>query len=152
MINKQCPKCHHNKYTKDGKANGKQRYKCKKCKFRHTVITKSTAATLDIKRQALQLYLEGLGFRSIGRILKFSNVSILRWIRSYGNKLTKLQKQGKAPQEIEIDEMHTYVSKKTQNGYGYLLIELEKNSLILLSEKGIEKQDSNYGIKQKISQ
>ena len=50
MINKQCPKCHHNKCTKDGKANGKQRYKCKECKFRHTVITKSTAATLDIKR------------------------------------------------------------------------------------------------------
>ena len=48
--------------------------------------------------------------------------------------------------------MHTYVSKKTQNGYGYLLIELEKNSLILLSEKGIEKQDLNYGIKQKIIQ
>ena len=123
-----------------------------KCKFRHTVITKSTAATLDIKRQALKLYLEGLGFRSIGRILKFSNVSILRWIRSYGNKLTKLQKQGKAPQEIEIDEMHTYVSKKNQNGYGYLLIELEKNSLILLSEKGIKKQGFNYGIQQKIKQ
>ena len=129
-----------------------QRLQCKKCKFRHTVITKSTAATLDIKRQALKLYLEGLGFRSIGRILKFSNVSILRWIRSYGNKLTKLQKQGKAPQEIEIDEMHTYVSKKNQNGYGYLLIKLGKNLLILLSEKGIEKQGLNYGIKQKISQ
>ncbi len=98
MINKQCLKCHHNQCTKDGKANGNQQ-----------VITKSTAATLDIKRQALQLYLEGLGFRSIGRILKFSNVSILTWIRFYGNKLRKLQKQGKAPQEIEIDEMHTYV-------------------------------------------
>ena len=152
MIKKQCPKCHHSKCTKDGKVNGKQRYKCKKCKFRHTVITKRTAATLDIKRQALQLYLEGLGFRSIGRILKFSNVSILRWIRSYGNKLKTLQKQGKAPQEIEIDEMHTYVLKKIKNGYGYLLIELEKNSLMLLSEKGIGKQVLNYGKKQKISQ
>ncbi|MCP3658816.1 MAG: IS1 family transposase, partial [Bacteroidetes bacterium] len=61
MINKQCPKCHHNVCTKDGKAKGKQRYKCKGCKFRHTVIIKRTAATLAIKRQALQLYLEGLG-------------------------------------------------------------------------------------------
>ncbi|MCP3659316.1 MAG: HEAT repeat domain-containing protein, partial [Bacteroidetes bacterium] len=26
MINKQCPKCHHNVCTKDGKAKGKQRY------------------------------------------------------------------------------------------------------------------------------
>ena len=48
--------------------------------------------------------------------------------------------------------MHTYVSKKTRNGYGYLLIELEKNSLILLSEKETGKQDLNYGKKQKISQ
>ena len=84
--------------------------------------------------------------------MKFSNVSILRWIRSYGNKLKTLQKQGKAPQEIEIDEMHTYVLKKIKNGYGYLLIELEKNSLMLLSEKGIGKQVLNYGKKQKISQ
>ncbi|MCP3660094.1 MAG: IS1 family transposase [Bacteroidetes bacterium] len=57
MINKQCPKCHHNVCTKDEKAKGKQRYKCKGCKFRHTVIIKRTAATLAIKRQALQLYL-----------------------------------------------------------------------------------------------
>ena len=48
--------------------------------------------------------------------------------------------------------MHTYVLKKIKNGYGYLLIELEKNSLMLLSEKGIGKQVLNYGKKQKISQ
>jgi len=78
MIKKECPKCHQNICIKDGKVKGSQRYKCQTCNFRHTVIIKKTAASLDIKRRALQLYLEGLGFRSIGRILKFSNVSILR--------------------------------------------------------------------------
>ena len=60
-----------------------------------------------------------------------------------------LPKKNPPSKIVEMDEMHTYVSKKTQDGYGYLLIELEKSSLILLS--AIEKQDVNYGIKQKTS-
>ena len=32
---------------------------------------------MEIKRQALQLYLEGLGFRAIGRLLGVSNVAVL---------------------------------------------------------------------------
>jgi DNA-binding NarL/FixJ family response regulator len=31
---------------------------------------------MSVKRQALQLYLEGLGFRSIGRFLGVSHVSV----------------------------------------------------------------------------
>jgi hypothetical protein len=33
-----------------------------------------------VKRQALELYLEGHAFRSIGRILWFSKVTILNWM------------------------------------------------------------------------
>ena len=66
----QCPKCNSEKYIKDGIVKRKQRYKCKLCNFRYTVDQKSTAKPLSLKRLALQLYLEGLGFRSIGRVLK----------------------------------------------------------------------------------
>jgi len=41
----------------------------------------------NAKRFALELYLEGLGFRSIGRILKVSHVSIFNWIKQYGQNL-----------------------------------------------------------------
>lgn len=130
MIKQGCPKCSETNFVKDGFVRKKQRYKCKKCNFRYTVRYKSGSASPEIKRQALHLYLEGLGFRSIGRILKYSNVSVLNWIRSFGKQVQAIKSEKKI-YKMEIDEMHTYVSKKTINGYGYLLIELEKSSLIL---------------------
>ena len=80
------------------------------------------------KRQALELYLEGLGFRSIGRILNFSNVTILKWIRAFGQELQAI-KRNQSVRVMEIDEMHSYIgSKKTIAGYGLLLIEMKESS------------------------
>jgi transposase len=77
-----------------------------------------------VKRQALQLYLEGLGFRSIGRVLRFSNVAVLQWIRAFGEQLEAI-KRNEPVEVMELDEMHSYIgSKKTIAGYGLLLIEM----------------------------
>ncbi len=108
----ECPKCESEKRVKDGFAQGKQRYLCKECGYRHTVILKSTAHPQSTKRRALQLYLEGLGFRSIGRVLGVSNVSVLKWIRHFGKEVQDLKKSESPPEFVEIDEMHTYVGKK----------------------------------------
>ncbi|MFT4967727.1 MAG: transposase-like protein, partial [Candidatus Deianiraeaceae bacterium] len=60
------------------------RYKCIKCGVN---FTKNRASKpLYLKRLALELYLEGLDFRSIGRILKVSHVSVYNWIRKFGQK------------------------------------------------------------------
>ena len=71
-----CPKCSSEKCVKDGIIKGKQRYRCKSCDFRHTV--QHRGKTPDVKRQALELYLEGLGFRSIDRFLKCSHVAVYK--------------------------------------------------------------------------
>jgi transposase-like protein len=49
-----------------------------------------------MKKLALHMYLEGLGFRAIGRLLGVSNVSVLNWIRSFGKevKLAAFSKAG----------------------------------------------------------
>ena len=65
-----CPKCGGNVYCKDGIVQGRQRYLCKGCRYRYTVEQRSGTGDKATRRQALELYLEGLGFRSIGRILK----------------------------------------------------------------------------------
>ena len=114
--------------TKDGIVNEKQRYKCKSCGYRHTV--KHLGKSPDIKRQALQLYLEGLGFRSIGRFLNCSHVAVYNWIRAHGESIEPLRSD-KDIEVVELDEMHTYVgSKKTIVGSGLLLIEMENVSSI----------------------
>ncbi len=62
-----CPKCNSSNHKNNGIVGGRQRYKCHDCGYNYTVELKSTAFSASVKRQALQLYLEGLGFRSIGR-------------------------------------------------------------------------------------
>jgi transposase len=82
-----------------------------------------------MKKDALRLYLEGLGFRSIGRFLGVSNVSVLNWIRSFGEEVATLHQDSKEIEVVELDEMHSYVgSKKTIVGSGLLLIDMEKDS------------------------
>jgi transposase-like protein len=48
---------------------GRQRYKCHDCGYNYSVELKSTAFPESVKRQALQLFFEGMGFRSIDRYL-----------------------------------------------------------------------------------
>jgi len=138
MLN--CARCKSERRTKDGIVGGRQRYKCKDCGFRYTIGDRSSAMNL-LKRSALELYLEGLGFRSIGRILKVSHVSIYNWIRSFGEKIEKIRADPKAPEVIEMDELHTYIgAKKTTAGYGLLLIDLGKSSWVLNLDQGMVQQ------------
>jgi len=143
----QCPKCNSDDYTKDGIVKSRQRYKCKKCNYRYTVKIKSTAKPDELKRFALTLYLEGLGFRSIGRILEVSNVSVLNWIRGFGKSVLDLKSDDKI-EVVEMDEMHTYIGqKKTTAGYGLLLIEMEKGLSNVFSVQGIQKREKSFGKK-----
>lgn len=66
---------------------------------------------MHLKRQALELYLEGLGFRSIGRFLRVSHVTVYNWIRSFGEKLEELRSANEI-KVLEMDEMHTYLGSK----------------------------------------
>ena len=68
---------------------------CEGCGYLYTVELKSTAKPMTMKRQALQLYLEGLGFRSIGRFLKVSHVSVYKWIKSFGEDLEDIKSNDK---------------------------------------------------------
>jgi transposase len=40
----------------------------------------------DERKKALPLYLEGLRYRSIGRYWGVGNVTVLKWIRSFGER------------------------------------------------------------------
>tara|TARA_B100002049_G_scaffold132993_1_gene98497 strand:- start:277 stop:714 length:438 start_codon:yes stop_codon:yes gene_type:complete len=129
-----CPKCDSEDYVKSGFMKGKQRYKCKKCKCNFTQSHKR-GANLKTKLQALQLYLEGMGFRAIGRIIGVNNVTVLNWIRSMGDSV-KSYVQTEMPTDIrhvdfiEMDEMWHFTVKKNENyGSGSLLIGIPKKSL-----------------------
>ena len=138
-----CPRCKSGKKVKDGIVRGKQRYQCKECSYRYTVEYKNVSCST--KKNALHLYLEGLGFRSIGRYLKVSHVSVYNWIKSYGESIDELR-TNKEIEVVELDEMHTYIgSKKTIVGSGLLLIDLGKDLSTSLLATGVPRQVDYYG-------
>ena len=89
----------------------------------------------------MQLYLEGLGFRSIGRFLGVSHVSVQKWIKKFGQEVEDLKSENEIS-IVEMDEMYTYISnKKNIVGSGLLLIELGKSSstaLLVAEERKLD--------------
>jgi transposase len=139
-----CPRCKSSTHHKNGLVGGRQRYKCHDCGYNYTVV-KSAASSVSVKRQVLQLYLEGLGFRSIGRFLGVSHVSVQKWIKKFGQDLEELKSENEIS-IVELDEMHTYIgNKKNIAGSGLLLIELGKSSSTALLAVGERKLDDNSG-------
>ncbi|MFC5537805.1 helix-turn-helix domain-containing protein [Rhodocytophaga aerolata] len=96
---------------KNGLVRGLQRYQCKGCEYNRTVTHKSTAVSAPIKQQALNRYLEGLGFRAITRVLKVSHVSVYRWIKARGQQAAPVERPSTI-EVVETDELHTYIGHK----------------------------------------
>ena len=115
------PKCGSDNKVNSGTVKEKQRYKCKQCGCNYTQSYQH-GYRLDKKLLALQLYLKGNGLRATGRILGLSNVTVLNWIKQFGNSIKEYVLEN-MPNEIrdieivEIDEMWHFRVKKNEN-YG----------------------------------
>ena len=139
-----CPKCGSEDCEKDGIVKGRQRHRCKSCGYRHTVRHRGKSP--DLKRQALELYLEGLGFRSIARFLRCSHVAVYNWIKAFGEAAQVLRSDA-VLEVVEMDEMHTYIaSKKTIAGYGLLLIDMGKDSSTAYWAAATQPPDGSCGM------
>ncbi len=104
-----CPKCDSPACIKDGVIKEKQRFLCKECGYRHTVTQRGLG--LDIRRQALQLYLAGLGFRSIGRLLQCSHVTVSQWINAHGESIKSIRAVNHV-NVIKTQDIHAYIEMR----------------------------------------
>ena len=124
-----CPKCKSNRVVKAGFVRELQRYRCKKCSHHFTINKKGVSP--DIKRLAIHLYLEGMGYRAISRITGISDVAIAKWINPIKETLRPLRKN-----EIQITELHKlehfFITKELFNNFGWLLIGIEENKDVCL--------------------
>ena len=82
-----CPHCHQT--TRQNRAgetqSGSQRYKCMHCGHKYTPEPKQHGYPDEMRKQALQLYVDGMNLRRIGRHL----VSIIAPCR-YGSKRVRI--------------------------------------------------------------
>jgi len=145
-----CPRCKTETVVKNGKVRTNQRYRCKSCGYNFTLERKERGKSKEIKRLALHLYLEGLGFRGIARVLSVSNVAVLKWIRHFGYTIKELSKDKKpeAVEIMELDEMWHFIQKKRNDvGSGLLLIEIEDVPLPSSAVVVTMPRVKNYGIR-----
>ena len=63
--------------------NDKQRFKCKHCGYFFTVAKLGKRIDNYIVIKALQLYIEGVSYREIERLLGISHVSVSNWVKKY---------------------------------------------------------------------
>jgi transposase-like protein len=111
----ECPYCGKSRpVIKSGlNSTGSQRYKCRSCVRYFTPQPKPMGYDDELKQKALQLYLEGTSLRSIGRILNVHHQSVANWVATSAERLPD-QVQDTTPAEtVEIDELFTYIGKKT---------------------------------------
>ena len=92
MLNPACPYCTQNHYViKSGRNRAlTQRYRCQSCQRYFTPEPKVAGYDLDLRRKAVQLYLEGASYRAIARVLGVHNQTVNNWISAYQTSLAEV--------------------------------------------------------------
>lgn len=131
-----CPKCQDNNVVKSGVINQKQRYLCKKCNYYFTVNKIGKKIDDYYVTKALQLYLEGLSYREIERIIGVSHVSISNWIKSFNIKKPANANYHPTYKILNHLELVEYIqNKKTLSGAGMIITELGDKFMLIKWER-----------------
>ena len=108
-----CPKCGKNEIRKNGHRRGKQNYQCKSCGRQFIEYYSEMGYPSQVKEIAIAMYLNGNGFRAIERIIGVNHNTVIRWVRQAGKKLSRKMRSYKIPLVGQIDELQTFIGKKT---------------------------------------
>jgi transposase-like protein len=150
-----CKHCGSEKLRKNGFNRGKQRYFCKDCGKSQVEGDNREKYSEAVKNAALFMYLEGIGFRSIARILrkifsiKINYQLIIYWIKNFGKSVefrAKLVEKSRKIPVLELDELYTYIKKNSiKSEYGLLLIEIDCVLLDLRLETAVPQLSKSSG-------
>ena len=106
-----CPRCEHEQCVKNGKVEGKQRYKCKSCGFQFTRLTPRGYPPW-LRALSVYLYCHGLSMNAIAKMFSVSPTTILRWIRQFGSHHAQPpEPETDTAVVLELDEMWHYLKK-----------------------------------------
>ena len=106
-----CPKCDGKIITKNGVLNEKQRYKCGQCNYNFTVEKLGNNIDSYYVVKALQLYIEGVSYREIERLLGISHVSVMNWVKKYQIKIPKQNLYTPTYKILNHNELIDFVAK-----------------------------------------
>lgn len=136
MKNPACPKCSHHESSKSGIVKNRQRYRCKHCNYYFTVekIGKQIDSYYVIK--ALQLYIEGVSYREIERLLGISHVTVMNWVKKWGIKAPEQLEYRPTYRIMNQQELQEFIKDPLQlKGTGMLITELGDKYMIIRWER-----------------
>ena len=131
-----CPKCQNNQIVKSGIVKNRQRYLCKPCNYFFSVNKLGKKIDDYYVTKALQLYLEGLSFREIERIIGVSHVSISNWVKEF--KIKKPENSNYHPTYKIFNhlELVEYLKNKDLlSGAGMIITELGDKFMLIKWER-----------------
>jgi transposase len=80
------------------------------------------------------MYLEGLGFRRIGRILQISYGTVFAWVKKWSLTMFVPRREGRV-RKVELEKLIAYAESRKGTRYGLLLIDLKDNVSLLSLDK-----------------
>ena len=138
-----CRHCGSERIIKTGHRDGQQKWRCKDCGKFQGEVDRREKYTEKERQTAIDLYLEGCGFRRIARILSgiFNRhvcyQTVIQWIKKEAKRIENLEpkKEGNI-QILEMDELYTYIKKKQIKsefgllsiGAGFVLLRLKSET------------------------
>ena len=131
-----CPNCGSDTYVKSGIVSNRQRYKCKSCGYYFSVNKVGKQIDDYYVNKALQLYLEGLTYREIERILGISHVSVMNWVKKYNIKRPSKTNYHPTYKILNATELSNYFQNTGNlSGAGVVVTELGDKFMLIKWER-----------------
>jgi transposase-like protein len=131
-----CPQCQSEKFIKSGIVNDRQRYKCKSCQYYFTVNKIGKKIDPYYVTKALQLYLEGLSYREIERILGVSHVSVMNWVKKHNIHKVKNSNYHPTYKIYSLKELQDFFSQASNiKAKGLVITELGDKFMMIKWER-----------------
>lgn len=134
--NPSCPRCDAQNVIKSGVVKSRQRFKCKSCHYFFTVEKLGKQVDNYTVIKALQLYIEGVSYREIERLLGISHVSVMNWVKKYqiqAPKNTDYRPTYKILSHAELQDF--FASDVHLKGAGLILTELGDKYMMIKWER-----------------
>lgn len=131
-----CPKCQQKNVVKSGIVNERQRFLCKDCHYYFTVKKLGKQIDSYFVTKALQLYLEGLSYREIERIIGVSHVTISSWIKKYNIKRPSHSEFHPVYKVFKQNELVDFIhNEENIKGFGLIITEFGDKYMMIKWER-----------------
>ena len=131
-----CPKCQSQELIKSGVIKERQRFRCKLCGYSFTVLKEGKSIDPYYVIKALQLYIEGVTFREIERILGVSHVSVMNWVKKYNIKTPENYKYRPTYKVLNHTELIEFFTLKgSMKSSGCMVTELGDKFMVIKWER-----------------